>query len=141
VANTTVQSTPCRCHRQSGGHWPHNEEVTVVDDVMRLADLGDEELFLRLGADLYGESRDVSAGAANRLRQRAERWLETWLDSSREAICNHPAVVSIRTEEGATQLQEAAALIDAVGSLRSLPPVATVTAILLKRGLPKICAS
>ncbi len=94
-----------------------------------------------LGEQLYGESREISPGALDRLGERGRRWFDTWFSASREAICAHPAVIALQDAEEATRLQEAAALVDALMALRAAPPAATASAILLRRGVRRICST
>jgi len=113
--------------------------MSVADEVVRLADLADTELYARLGAELYGESREISPGSLDRLSERGRRWFDTWFSASREAICTYPAIIALQDAEEATRMQEAAALVDALLALRAAPPVASAAAILLRRGVRRIC--
>jgi hypothetical protein len=115
--------------------------MSVAEEVVKLADLDEPDLYTLLGEELYGESREVSPGASDRLGERGRRWFDTWYNASREAICAHPAIIALQDADEATRLQEAAALIDALMALRAGPPVATASAILLRRGVCRICGT
>jgi hypothetical protein len=115
--------------------------MTVAEEVVKLADLGEPDLYVLLGEELYGESREISPGALDRLGERGRRWFDAWYRSSRDAICAHPAMIALQDVEEATRLQEAAALVDALMALRAAPPVATASAILLRRGIRRICGT
>jgi hypothetical protein len=115
--------------------------MSVAEEVVRLADLDEPDLYALLGKELYGESREISPGALDRLGERGRRWFDTWYTASREAICAYPAVIALQDAEEATRLQEAAALVDALMALRAAPPVATASAILLRRGIRRICGT
>lgn len=115
--------------------------MSVAEEVVKLADLDELHLYAQLGEELYGESREISPGALDRLSERGRRWFDSWFSASREAICAHPAMIALQDAEEATRLQEAAALIDALMALRSAPPIATASAILLRRGVRRICST
>jgi hypothetical protein len=115
--------------------------MQLAEEVIKLADLDDAELYALLGEELFGESREISPGALDRLGERGRRWFDNWYQQTREAICSHPAVIALQDAEEATRLQEAAALVDALLALRTAPPVATASAILLRHGVQQICGS
>lgn len=115
--------------------------MSVADEVVKLADLDEPSLYARLGEELYGESREISPGSLDRLGDRGRRWFDNWFSASREAICSHPAMIALQDAEEATRLQEAAALVDALMALRATPPIATASAILLRRGVRRICGT
>ena len=115
--------------------------MSVAEEVVKLSDLAEPDLYALLGEELFGESRDVSPGALDRLAERGRRWFDAWYAASREALCAQPAMIALQDAEEATRLQEAAALVDALLAMRAGPPVASASAILLRRGARRICGT
>jgi hypothetical protein len=62
--------------------------MSVAEEVVKLADLDEPDLYALLGKELlgkelYGESREISPGALDRLGERGRWWFDAWYSASR----------------------------------------------------------
>lgn len=101
---------------------------------IRAASATEEELLLQLGVLLSPDAtRD---GDPTDLRGRAQDWLDRERGALRELLCGSPLVQSL--QDNATDI---AALADIIATATGKPPLYTVAAIILKRGLGWLCRS
>jgi len=100
-----------------------------------------EELLELLGDELLGDGRGITPENRDRKRRFAAQWLERWLDERRTAICSDARVVAITSHAGTqTNLEELAVLLDVLSPMLGVPPLVTVSVIIVKRGLSRLCA-
>jgi hypothetical protein len=106
-------------------------------DLERLLLLDEAELLDDLGRQLvgfgFGAERDEDD------RESAKRWLDRNLASLRRVICGNQAVQNLTASDNDT-LAEAAAVADLLADLLGWPVGSTVAAIIVKRGLGRLCA-
>lgn len=103
----------------------------------QLSARSDRELFARLGRIVdrsMAEESDESAEQAGR------SYFEARLQTFAATVCNDPRITELRRQhaDGATL---AAAIMDLLTSLVGVPGVATVTILLLRYGLDKLCGA
>lgn len=114
--------------------------MTVRDRILQQSHLGDDDLLAALAAELYGTGREALPGAD--AHRRAMRWLERFLDERRDALCLHPAVVAMLSQDGYDQVEEAVVIAEALATAAGAPSevvLTTVALILARRRLRAIC--
>ena len=110
-------------------HTAHRlERLLLLDEDELLDDLGQQ-----LAGIGFGPGGDEDDGEA------ARRWLDRNTASLRRMICGNPVLQDL-TAESSDTLAEAGAVADLLADLLGMPVGATVAAILVKRGLRRLCA-
>ncbi len=108
-----------------------------TQDLERLLLLDDDELLDELGGRLAGIGFGPSDDEGN--RESAHRWLGRNMLPLRRVICGNPAVQTLTAQDN-DALAEVGAVADLLADLLGGPIGATVAAILVKRGLRRLCA-
>lgn len=101
--------------------------------------LSEDELYLALDRAVFGESADLLPQQARAAIARGRRLFEEWLEVNRSAFCSDPAVASLQSTAGIERSAEAAIVIDVLLTIGGVLPVATLAALILRRGLNAIC--
>ena len=111
--------------------------MTTEQSVAAAMALSEEELFTLLGRALVGPGDVGRDGSEEDLNQRGHNWLERNWQALRDLLCNGTAKAIADRDD----LVDAATIADIIGDhLIKAPGAITVTAILYKRGLGKLCA-
>jgi len=103
--------------------------ANAAHDLERLLLLNDDELLDELGDQLAGIGFGPGEDEGN--RESARRWLGRNMASLRRVICGNPVVQTLTAQDNDADL-----LADLLGK----PVGATVAALLVKRGLGRLCA-
>lgn len=104
------------------------ERLLLLDEAELLDDLGKQLTGIGFGPE--GDEDD---------RESAKRWLDRNLASLRKVICGNQTVQTLTASENDT-LTEVAAVADLLADQLGWPVGSTVAAIIVKRGLGRLCA-
>lgn len=114
----------------------------MTDDVYEMQMLDEVDLYEVLGRELLGDGRGASPSVRGRHRDFGRAWFEKWLSSNRLALCTDPRVVALTSESApANDAEILAVLIDFVAGLAGSVPVTSVSLLVLRRGLLKVCSN
>ena len=102
-----------------------------------LLDLDEASLFELLGQELLEDGRGVVPEDPDRRRRFAESWFATWMRNRRADFCGNPVIVEL--VDNSEDITDLTVLMDVLAPLANLPSVATLAAIVAKRGLRRIC--
>jgi len=106
------------------------------DELQRLADASEADLYLELGQILTGRSNEpLRDGDIDDLRRRAANWLERNREVLRQKLC-----VNGRPIVGVDSLVDIATIADVVATtILNMPGALVVAAILVKQSISKFC--
>ena len=111
------------------------------DELQELLTLSDDELYVRLAAELQGDGRGIGPKGREGDRRFGRQWFEHWLETNRSAICDHPSVVAIiHDDETREDGEDATIVLDVILPFLGAPPLATVAALVGRRGLQRLCS-
>ena len=114
----------------------------ITDDIARLITLTDDELLVELGQAIEaGEGMGAFPSRARVLRKGRE-WFAAFLNEATGVICTNPQVYAItRRQVVVAEAIEVVALALTDAALALPVPIATVSALFVRRGIENLCAT
>jgi hypothetical protein len=114
--------------------------VVEPNDVIELLSRSEDELYADLGASLLpGARKDLSPADVRRLIDLGRSWLHNASEELRDALCADPRVIAARVAAETDPTALALVLLDVLAAREGWPPPATLSALLFKIGIDKIC--
>jgi hypothetical protein len=106
------------------------------DRIRELLALDEDELLVDLADKVV-----IGVGPLDPARKRtvARAWLEAQVDRLRDAICSDPGVQALRKNDQRDLLDLAVAVTDLVAGIVGAVPAATVSVLLVRQGLERLC--
>jgi len=95
----------------------------------------DDELLAAFGSELLAED----LGGRFEPIEAAKTWLDENLPSIRTDICCSETLLRFRSGSSFEGLEEAAAIMDVLASVRKYPAVATMSVLLARRSVRLVC--
>lgn len=113
--------------------------VTTYDDAAGLLLLDDDEVLALLDQELFGTSSQISPSEVQVAVRRARRALDLWVEANREKFCKDVTVHGLLSEDGRDRSADLAVVLDFILAQNGNMPVATLSALLIKYGVGRIC--
>jgi hypothetical protein len=112
------------------------------DEIARVAGLSEDELLMQIGQSIEGREGLPAFPSRERLIRKGRDWFESFWSQSKAAICANTQVCA-RIRDRQTLLSEsiqvvALAIVDA--ALTPPVPVATISAVIVRRGIERLCS-
>jgi hypothetical protein len=101
--------------------------------------MSEAELFMELGRSAIGSVRADHPYDDNELEDVGRSTFERWLREHRDRFCLDPKIQTLRAKMNGDETTDVTVVLDVIVSMKAALPVATLTVIVLRRGLDTLC--